>query len=137
MNQDREGVCLAGRILSLLCDTLCLQGLWNVQVEMPNEQLEMCIWELGEIWTEERQVVIGAVRINKGVGNTEVVGILGSLRRQTLRRQTHWKVFPELPIPGDPSEKSSNPFKPSPSRAGVNSRERDAHVEFRGYQERL
>lgn len=85
MNQDREGVCLAGRILSLLCDTLCLQGLWNVQVEMPNEQLEMCIWELGEIWTEERQVIIGAVRINKGVGNTEAVGILGSLRRQTLR----------------------------------------------------
>lgn len=82
----------------------------------------------------ERQVVIGAVRINKGVGNTEVVGILGSLRRQTLRDSL--KVFPELPIPGDPSEKSSNP-KPSPSRAGVNSRERDAHVEFRGYQERL
>ena len=50
-NQDREGVCLAGRILSLLCDTLCLQGLWNVQVEMSNEQLEMCIWKLGEIWT--------------------------------------------------------------------------------------
>lgn len=32
-------------------------------------------------------------------------------------------MFPELPIAGDPSEKSSNPFKASPSRPGVNSRE--------------
>ena len=83
-NQDREGVCLVGRIWVCFA-MLCLQCLWNVQAEMSSEQLEMCIWELGEIWTEERQVVIGAVRINKGVGNTEVVGILGSLRRQTLR----------------------------------------------------
>lgn len=51
VSQDREGVCLAGRILSLLCDTLCLQCLWNVQVEMSSEQLEVCIWESGGIWT--------------------------------------------------------------------------------------
>lgn len=51
VSQDREGVCLAGRILSLFCDTLCLQCLWNVQGEMSSEQLEVCIWESGGIWT--------------------------------------------------------------------------------------
>lgn len=50
MTQDREGVCLAGGSgLALRHAVLAVPG--SVQVEMSSEQLEMCIWELGEIWT--------------------------------------------------------------------------------------